>query len=174
VSASDLEQLNDVRYRYAEGIDHLDWDLYRSVFCNELDVAMMTTATEPVPAFRRTSADRWVARVATLVSGLAATQHVMFNGRAVVDGDTATLTTSMQAEHFLDLEHPDSWYTIGGYYTDGLRRVDDEWRIASLRLTLFWHRGNPDVLTEALARSESGRAAARPARTPPGSARPPS
>jgi 3-phenylpropionate/cinnamic acid dioxygenase small subunit len=171
VSASDLERLNDVRYRYAEGIDHLDWDLYRSVFCDELEVAMMTTATEPAPVLRHTTADRWVARVRTLVSGLAATQHVMFNARAQIRGDTATLTTSMQAEHFLDFEHPDSWYTIGGYYTDGLRRTADGWRIAAMRLTLFWHRGNPEVLAEAVARSDAGRPARR-SQPPPGSARP--
>lgn len=156
-----LAELVEVRHRYAEGIDHCDWNLFRSVFCDEVEVSMMTSADSPPPERRLLDADRWVADVAELVSGLRATQHCMFQARCEGHGDTATLTTYMQAEHVLDLDDPTGHYTIGGYYLDGLQRTAGAWRIASLELSLFWHRGDPGVLREALARARSG---ARPVR----------
>ena len=44
-------------------------------------------------------------------------------------------------------------FTIGGYYTDDLARVDGEWRISAKRLTVLWNSGNPQVL--ALARERA-------------------
>lgn len=156
-----LAELSEVRHRYAEGIDHCDWDLFRSVFCDQVEVSMMTSAGSPSPDPRLLDADRWVADVAELIGGLRATQHCMFQARCEGHGDVATLMTYMQAEHVLDLDDPAAHYTIGGYYHDGLRRTADGWRIAHLRLSLFWHRGDPGVLREALVRARSG---ARPAR----------
>lgn len=162
-----LAELVDVRYRYAAGIDLLDWDLYRSIFCEEIEVAMMAVADRAPPRAATTSADGWVERVKGLVPGLAATQHSMFNPRAEVRGHDVVLQTYMQAEHFLDFESDDGWYSIGGYYTDGFRQTSVGWRIASLRLTLFWHRGNPKVLPRAERRVAAGKIPVRPASTRP-------
>ena len=152
MSDNTFQDICDVRYRYAAGIDLRDWRLYRSIFADEVEVSMMTTVTAPVPEPRTMTGDDWTARVASLLGGFAATQHCMFNPRAEIVADTATLTTYMQAEHFLDFEDPDGWYTIGGYYTDHLALGDDGWKIDRLRLTLLWQRGNPGVLDEARRR----------------------
>ena len=80
----------------------------------------------------------------------------MTNPRLTVDGDDAVMTMYMQAEHILDADDPTSWFTVGGYYTNRVRRTGTHWRICAVTLTILWRRGRPDIMVEA---AERGRAA---------------
>ncbi len=149
VRPEDLLELCDLRYRYALGIDTRDWPLHRSVFTDEITVDFSSYSGRP-PA--RMSADQWVQGLQPLFTGLAASQHTMTNPRATVDGDRATLQMYMQAEHVLDLDDPDSWFTLGGYYTDGMTRTPAGWRIEAVTLTVLWRRGRPEIMEHAMRR----------------------
>lgn len=141
----DLAAICTTLYRYATGIDTRDWALYRSIFDDEVEIDM--SSFNRIPG-RRLAADTWVEQVTELMCGLDATQHVMTNPIVEVDGDEAVCTMYVQAEHMLG----EQWYTLGGYYTDRLRRHGRGWLITAVRLTVQWRRGTPAVLTRTLPR----------------------
>jgi SnoaL-like domain len=153
VRPEDFIEICDLCYTYATGVDSRDWVLYRSVFTDRIAIDFSSYNGRPKSEM---SADDWVSGLKPLFTGLAATQHSMTNPRVVVDGDQATLTMYMQAEHILDHDDPTAWLTIGGYYTDQLRRTAGRWRINEVTLTILWRRGRPDIMVRA---AERGRVA---------------
>jgi hypothetical protein len=64
----------------------------------------------------------------------------------------------MQAAHFLtdDAGH-DNEFTIGGYYDDHLVYGDVDgvtrWRLDAVKLTVWWRRGDDDIMRVAHERS---------------------
>jgi hypothetical protein len=148
-SFDDFRDICDLRYRYATGVDTRDWALHRSVFCDVIEMDFSSYDSHPGS---RMTADEWVARIRPLFKGLAASQHSMSNPRVIVDGDTAVQVMYMQAEHLLEHQDPNSWFTIGGYYTDQLVRTTDGWRIAAVTLTVLWRRGRPEIMKTAVKR----------------------
>lgn len=142
--SDDRTEICETVYTYATGIDTRDWTLYRSIFTDEIDLDFSSYDGNPP---QRLPADAWVAAIRPLFTGLDATQHVMTNPRVTIEGDAATCVMYMKAEHFLQNDRGDDWFTIGGYYTDRLVRTPGGWRISAVRLTVFWSRGNRHVMT---------------------------
>jgi hypothetical protein len=144
-------------YGFADGIDRRDWDAHRSVFVGPDDeITFDYKSYSGRPAMRMTSAD-WVEVVAPLFDGLDATQHTMSNPIVEVDGRAARCRMSMQAAHFLwsdDVAEPE--FTIGGYYDDHLVLDDGgNWKIDAVQLTVWWRRGNEEIMELARRRSAS-------------------
>jgi hypothetical protein len=134
-------------YRYATGVDTRDWVLYRSIFADQVDIDFSSYNGRPAA---RTTADDWVARARRLFSGLAATQHSMTNPTVTLNGDRATCVMYMRAEHVLTQDDPDAWFTIGGYYTDQLVRAGEGWLLTGVTLTVWWRRGRPQIMEDAV------------------------
>ncbi len=135
-------------YEYAYGIDLRDWELYRSIFADEVTADFSSYNGREV---RTVSADDWVAGLLPLFTGLDATQHSMSNPLVDVDGDRARCRMYMQAAHFLN-DWPDPEFTIGGYYDDQLVLTDDGWRITAVTLTVWWRRGDEALMAAAAER----------------------
>lgn len=133
-------------YEYALGIDTRDWDLYRSIFCDQISVDFRSYDGETHAAL---AADDWVAGLKVQFTGLDCTQHVMSNPVVDVDGDTARCRMYMKAEHFLQNNSGSHDFAIGGYYDDRLIRGDAGWLIESVTLNVFWSRGNRGIMTLA-------------------------
>jgi hypothetical protein len=149
MDAADKLGVAETVYRYATGVDRRDWAMYRSLFTDTVTVDF--SSFDPALPSRVLNADDWVAGVVPLFTGLAATQHSMTNPLAAVDGDAATITMSVQAHHVYDPDDPASWYTVGGYYDDTLERVDGQWLLARVRLTVTWRAGDPAIMGLARA-----------------------
>ncbi len=156
-SHNDFLEICDLRYRYATGIDTRNWALHRSIFVDDIAIDFSSYSGQP-PLGAPIPADSWVDGLQNLFPGLAATQHTMTNPRLTVSGDSAQLTTYMQAEHFLDFEDPTAWFTIGGYYTDDVVRTTDGWKFRGVTLTIFWRRGRADIMVTASERARALRA----------------
>jgi SnoaL-like domain len=144
MNAADKLAVAETVYRYATGVDRRDWPLYRSLFTDTVTIDFSSLGPD-LPS-RVMSADDYVAGVAPLFNGLAASQHSMTNPLATVNGDAATITMYVQARHVLDSADPASWYTVGGYYDDTLVRVDGRWLLTGVRLTVTWRAGDPAVM----------------------------
>jgi hypothetical protein len=136
-------------YRFAAAIDQRDWDAYRSVFTDEIDLDYSSYRAGDVGRVR---ADDWVDRAKALFPGLDASQHCLNNPLVTVTDDTADISIYVQAEHFLTNADGDNWFTLGGYYSDRLVRYGSDWRISGKKLVVTWNRGNRSVLTLAAAR----------------------
>ena len=131
-------------YRYAMAVDRRDWASYRSLFADT--VAIDFSSFGPGLAPRVMSADDYVSGVIPQFTGFAATQHVMTNPLATLDGDQAAITMYMQARHVYDSDDPASWYTVGGYYEDTLVRSVRGWLLTGVRLTVTWRAGDPAIM----------------------------
>jgi hypothetical protein len=158
-SSTDHQLITEAVYRYGYGIDTRDWVLYRSIFTDEIDIDFTSYNDAPASHMR---ADDWVTRVTSLFTGLDATQHTMTNPLVTIHDDaddgiaqTATCQMYMQAAHALDRGNDEAWFTIGGYYTDRLRRIGDVWMISAVTLTVLWRRGDASIMTSALTRGAS-------------------
>jgi SnoaL-like domain len=136
-------------YRFAMGIDTRDWELYRSVFTDQIELDYSSYRSGSVGPMR---AYDWVARGSVLFTGLDASQHCLYNPLVTVAGDVAHITMYVQAEHFLTNADGDNWFTLGGYYSDRLVREEAGWRISHKKLVVTWNRGNRNVLTQAAER----------------------
>jgi 3-phenylpropionate/cinnamic acid dioxygenase small subunit len=129
----------DVLYRYASALDRRDWSLLRTCFVD--DVVGRYSARGEVRGYGALEA---MCRRA--LEPLDASQHLIGNPVVSVDGDVATASCYLQAQHVRLGEPGGETYTIGGSYHDELRRTPSGWRITTRRLEYTWATGNPLVL----------------------------
>lgn len=133
-------------YDYAKGIDTRDWELFRSIFMDE--VAMDFQSWDSIAPYI-ISADKLIENVRVYFAGLDATQHIMTNPQVQVNGDRARCVVYMQAEHFLDDQSPSRRFVIGGYYTNELVQTPAGWRLCSVQLTVLWASGDRSFMEDA-------------------------
>jgi hypothetical protein len=157
----DRAAISDTVTAYATGLDRRDWALYRSIFCDALEMEFSSVGIR-AGAY---DADAWVRSAQTLFAGFSATQHTSTNHVHTLRGDSASCVSSMQAEHFVapgpEIAAGAERWTIGGYYVNELVRTPAGWKLRRVALHVTWTTGNPEVSRVALAR---GRAISKAAR----------
>ena len=156
--SDDKLMIAETIYLYAIGIDTKDFDLYGSIFADQVNIDFSSYEGSSVPETTVLTRDQWVSRVRPLFTGLAATQHSMTNPVVNIDGDTASCRMYMQAHHVFEPEKEDSWFTIGGDYDDTLTRDAESpsgWKLTGVKLTVLWRKGQESIMQ--LARSEGHR-----------------
>lgn len=142
----DRGEVLDVLARFVHGIDTRDWALYRSVFADVVEIdysSYRPGSAGPI------AADEWVARASRLFPGLTASQHLVASPYVQLAGDTATVRSSVRADHVLDGEH----VVLGGSYVHRLARDEDGWRITGVALHVTWQDGDRDLLVRAAERA---------------------
>lgn len=160
MSADDLARLvdeaavRDLVAAYALGLDLGDWDLWRSVFTDEVLIDL--TDYEPEPPPQRLAVAVHEAYVRRLFAGFDATQHLLGTTRVVLAGDSAVVTAHMRAEHWLTSGQGGDRYTMYGTYIDECVRTDAGWRITSVKLTLLREEGNRHLMRLAARRGREG------------------
>ena len=158
MTSDDKLMIAETIYLYAIGIDTKDFDLYGSIFADQVNIDFSSYEGSSVPETTVLTRDQWVSRVRPLFTGLAATQHSMTNPVVIIDGETASCRMYMQAHHVFEPEKEDSWFTIGGYYDDTLTRDAESpsgWKLTGVKLTVLWRKGQESIMQ--LARSEGHR-----------------
>ena len=108
---------------------------------------------QPEPPPRAAPADLVVKNAAVLFAGLERSQHLMGSHRYKIDGDRATITAHMRAEHWLDTGKGGDRYTMFGTYTDDAIRTTDGWKLIRVKLALLREEGNRSLMREAVRRS---------------------
>ena len=151
---ADESELRDLIHRYAFGLDHRDWVVWRSVFADEVLVDMSDYQPEPPP--RLAASERVVRSAEALFAGFEATQHFIGTQRYELSGDSAIITAHMRAEHWLATGKGADRYTMFGTYVDHCSRTDSGWKMTHVKLRLLREEGNREVMRQALVR---GRAA---------------
>lgn len=155
---TDRALITDVMSAYATGLDARDWELWRSIFLNEV-IFDLSSWTGQAP--RPLDTDRVVAGQARIFAELTFTQHSITNHRITIDGDRARVLAHMRAEHWIDAGPPEGSdrYTMYGYYDDKLVRTDGGWKIAEMQLNVTRTEGNRWVMDEARRRMQAKREA---------------
>ena len=145
----DRAVIGDALLNYATGIDRRDWDLYRSIFADEVEIDFSTwSGTRSVM-----QADEWVASVRNTLACFDATQHNLTNHVITLDGDSATAVAHMVALHQFEGE----LQQLGGFYTDRLVRVGNGWKIVACCLVITWEQGDRGLFARAQARGPRAR-----------------
>lgn len=142
----DRQAIDDVLHRYAHALDARDWDLLRTCFTTDavadyLDLGGVNEGVETI-----------VELCSGVLTGLDSSQHLIGSPLATVDGDTATASCYLQAQHVFAGAEGGDHYLVGGRYDDQLVRTPDGWRIRHRTLHATWSSGNPEVFTAAAAR----------------------
>ena len=150
---SDESDLRDLIHRYAFGLDTEDWVLWRSVFADT--VTMDMTDYQPDRPARSADADRVVANARVLFAGLDRSQHFLGSHRYAIDGDRATITAHMRAEHWMTTGKGSDKYTMFGTYTDDAIRTGDGWKLETVRLALIREEGNRYLMSSAVRRGKA-------------------
>lgn len=148
----DRREIEDVLYRYAQTLDSHDWDGLRTCFTPDAvaDFLELGGVNEGIDAI--------VGLISGVLSGLDASQHLVGTPLITVDGDTASSSCYLQAQHVFKGAPGGDHYLVGGTYVDRLTRTADGWRIAHRTLHASWMDGNPEVFTSAAQRLEAGAA----------------
>jgi len=137
---ADRLEIGDVLVRYGTALDTGDSALLESCFCPgavlEFDNAPATTPGGFAERARR-------------LRDLAATQHIITNISADLDGDRATSTSYVLAMQVWGAAEGRETLLTGGSYADALVRTPAGWRIAHRRFTSLWAVRGTDVMTPA-------------------------
>jgi hypothetical protein len=124
---------------YCTALDSRDWDGLRRFF-----------APGAGCDYGSLGSPRGVDAIIALISGtlrtLDATQHLIGNVTAAVDGDEATAGCYLISEHVRTGTPGGEHYTIGGRYADRLVRTPEGWRVTSRTLHRMWTAGNREVV----------------------------
>lgn len=151
---TDHQAICETVYRYGLALDTRDWNLYRSVFADEVDFDFTSYHGRPAVRMR---ADDLVASAAELFAGFAATQHTMSNPIVSINGDTATCLMYIQAAHSVDPDPLAPWFVMGGHYEDTLVRSGDRWVLSGVTMKLRWTTGDKAIMRTAVQRGKEAR-----------------
>jgi ketosteroid isomerase-like protein len=134
----DRQEIADLCVRYTFALDTKDWVLLESCF---------TDAPAFVhPGGRLEGFEAILARTRGALESLDASQHLLGNVIAEVNGYTARATSYFQAQHVRAGTPGGDTYIIAGRYTDTLARTTDGWKIAERVQVYLWRDGNRAVV----------------------------
>lgn len=150
----DRNAIIDTINNYAFGIDLHNWDLFRSIFTDEIEVHIGSPEDGPGIV----TADAWTEIVRNGLSGYKGTHHFFSNFRINLDGDQASTIVYFQATHFLPNDQGDNLRTLAGYYNHDLVRTDAGWKIRNYTLNTVWTEGNQALGTLAAEQWQASQA----------------
>ena len=128
------QEIEDVIYKYARGIDRMDFDLVRA--CYHPD------AYDDHGTFQG-GVEEFIEMCKGFLPRFAVTQHFMGNLFVEVDGEAARAETYAVAYHRLEGEDGGKDDVFGIRYVDRFERRDGEWRIAHRVVATEWRRVDP-------------------------------
>lgn len=157
ITPTNLESIQDVIDRlaiiekvclYAGAMDRRDWDLYRTIFADRVEISFpaSTPAAEDGPR----AAEEWVSLVYRTLTAFEHTHHMITNHIVTIDGDWATCQSHMVARHYDKSPDVETGWIIGGFYTHSLSKLSAEWKICGVKLHDTWEQG-ADVRDRVLA-----------------------
>jgi len=143
---TDHEQIREVVYRYARGIDRRHFELVRSCYHPNAtdDHGDYSGGVDGFIEFLHEQLERW-----------AVTSHFIGNVHIEIDGDWARVESYAQATH-RGHPRPDGSVrdlTSGARYVDDFERRGGEWRIARRVVVNDWNRVSLITDTASLATS---------------------
>jgi ketosteroid isomerase-like protein len=135
----DKQEIAEVCYRYGIAVDNRDWTLLASCFTPEAEAYY-----EGLPPCHGYQAIEDTCSGA--LTPLTGSQHLIGNVLVELDGDTASSTCYLQAQHIKANTEGGDLFIFAGRYRDKFVRSADGWKIKERRLDAMWTDGNPAVL----------------------------
>jgi uncharacterized protein (TIGR02246 family) len=133
--SADEAAIRELLLSYPRALDARDWDAYADAFAPDGEFEIMGQ--------RRAGRADIAAGPARDLTRFDRTQHFVTNQQVAVDGDVATARQYVLAIHVPDAAEPDRHADIGGCYDCDCRRTAEGWKLARLRLEIWWTAGVP-------------------------------
>lgn len=130
---------------YAAALDARDWAAYRALFADEIAIDYGAIGS----LVATMSSDLWTDRCRSL-EGFDATAHRLSNLNAVVSGDFVTVTSIVDAAHFVTVGDSVLLGDLIGRYTHHLLRQDG-WKIVGVTLTVVGYPAGKPAFDDAFA-----------------------
>lgn len=142
---ADREEIKEVRHRFALALDTRDWELFGSLFADEVDAELPALGVPPgtVPKAELVGAFGHPFRRPTSEMG---TQQLYGDFLIEMRGDEATSSSYLVGHHHIPGFEGGEEVTLRARYVDRLVRTGDGWKIAALTLHVFSIVGNPRIL----------------------------
>ena len=128
-------EIIDVMNNYAKGIDTKNYDLFRSIFDENVEVNIIYD-----PGFRSgepvsfDGIDSWVQYVENAINEYRSTQHMLGNPLIKFENGVAKARTDLQATHYYKDKNNEKT-TLWGYYDTHMVNKDGSWKIIKHTLT---------------------------------------
>jgi ketosteroid isomerase-like protein len=135
----DKQEITEICYRYGLAIDTRDWAALAALFTPDAEAFYLD-----MPPAHGYQAIEDTCRAA--LTPLSATQHLISNVVVRLDGDRASSSCYLQAQHVKTGTPGGDQFIIAGRYDDRLVRTPDGWRIRERTLAIMWTDGNPAVI----------------------------
>jgi 3-phenylpropionate/cinnamic acid dioxygenase small subunit len=135
----DKQEITELCYRYGMAVDNRDWALLATCFTP--DAEAFYEGLPPCPNYQAIEDT-----CSAALTPLTGSQHLIGNVLVDVDGDTASSTCYLQAQHVKAGTDGGDLFIFAGRYRDKLVRTEAGWRITERRLDAMWTDGNPAVL----------------------------
>lgn len=136
---ADRHALEEQRCRFGRALDQRDWELFGSLFVDEVDADY---AAFGVPAGRMPrSAVVDLMKHSFRREGMRTHQQYS-NFEVALDGDEATVVSSLVGRHVLPGFPGGDGFTLHARYHDRWVRTPFGWKLAALRLEVLFTEGN--------------------------------
>ena len=125
-----IENMN----KYAIGIDTKDYELFRSIFLDDVEVTVIYDPNwRGGEEVKFNGKESWVKYVEESISQYRATQHMLGNPMISFDGKVAIVRTDLQASHYY-IKDPEAKTTLWGFYETHMVK-NENWKIIKHTLT---------------------------------------
>lgn len=150
----DRDEIGRLLTTYAFALDAKNWQLYRSIFTDEIEMDFSASIGAGGPVVMK--ADDWVEGARPFFESLKATQHIAIAQQIALDGDSAYAVSSLHAQHYGPNAQGDPVQKMIGRYENWLVRLPDVgWRIRKIIQHIHWNEGNWQVFVNAANAGET-------------------
>jgi SnoaL-like domain len=145
-NANDELSAIDALYRFAQGLDNDDATMLSSAFAEDAIADFSPAAAKlGIPFPLLSGRDNIVGALSGFVAPLT-TSHSIANPRVAINGDSASLSALVEAQHFPAKDHTRYLLMKNRYQVEQVRS-GSQWLIKSVVIHNIWSQGDVSVIT---------------------------
>jgi hypothetical protein len=141
---ADRHAIEELRFRYGRALDQHDWELFASLFTDEVDADFSAFGVPAGRAPRASVVD--LMKHSFRREGMRSHQQYS-NFEIDLRGDDATAVSSLVGRHLLPGFAGGETFTIHARYHDRLVRTTAGWKFSGVRLEVLFTEGNLAIVS---------------------------
>lgn len=140
----DRDLIREVRYQFGWALDTRDWELFASLFTDEVDVDLPALGAPASTLARADVVDLFKQAFRRPRTEMGA-QQLYGNFVIEIDGDTATARSYLLGHHHVAGMAGGEDVALRAVYVDRLVRTDGGWKIRGTAIEVLSIAGNPTI-----------------------------